>query len=148
MTSQTDGPSGSREPGPPTTELTDTSTGELVKRLSTQVSELVRGELELARSELAAKGKRAGTGAGLAGAGGVIALYGVGALIAAAIAALSLVLDVWLAALIVGVVLLIVAGILALVGRNQIKKAVPPVPQRAVREVQQDVETVKEAVQR
>lgn len=145
---QTVGPPGEQEPGPRTTELADSSTGELVKRLSTQVSELVRGELELARSELAAKGKRAGTGAGLAGAGGVIALYGVGALIAAAIAALSVVLDVWLAALIIGVVLLIVAGTLALVGRNQIKKAVPPVPQRAVQEVQQDVETVKEAVQR
>src|SRR4051794_9535834 len=67
----------------------DASTGELVKRLSTQLSELVRGELELARAELTEKGKRAGAGAGLAGAGGVVALFGVGALIAAAIAGLA-----------------------------------------------------------
>jgi MFS family permease len=126
----------------------DASTGELVKLLSTQLSELVRGELELARAEMTAKGKRAGAGAGLAGAGGVVALFGVGALVAAAIAGLATVVPVWLSAIIVGVVLLLVAGLLAIVGRNQLKRAAPPVPERAVQGVQRDVETVKEAVQR
>lgn len=126
----------------------DLSTGELVTRLSSQVTELVRGELELARTELAEKGKRAGLGAGLAGAGGVVALYGVGALVAAAIAGLSLVLAVWLAALIVAVVVFVVAGVLALVGRSQIRKAVPPVPERTVESVGHDVDTVKAAVRR
>jgi uncharacterized membrane protein YqjE len=124
------------------------STGELVKRLSTQVTELVRGELELARTELAEKGKRAGKGAGLAGAGGVVALYGVGALIAAAVAALALVWPVWLAALVVGIVVLAVAGVLALAGRSQLKQAVPPAPEQATRGVREDVEVVKEAVRR
>ena len=54
------------------------------------MSDLVRGELELARTELTAKGKRVGVGAGLAGASGVLALYGLGVLIAAAVAALAL----------------------------------------------------------
>jgi uncharacterized membrane protein YqjE len=126
----------------------DASTSELVKRMSTQVSELVRGELELARAELTAKGKRAGAGAGLAGAGGVVALYGIGALIAAAIAALDIVLALWLAALVIGVVLLIVAGVLALVGRKELRQAAPPVPKDVVDSVQQDVRTVKQAVQR
>src|SRR3954468_15661748 len=94
----------------PPSALEGLPTGELVNRLAAQVSELVRGELELARAELTEKGKRAGAGAGLAGAGGVVALYGIGALIAAAIAALDLVLALWLAALVIGVVLLIVAG--------------------------------------
>lgn len=124
------------------------STGELMTRLTTQVSELVRGELELAKTELAAKGKRAGVGAGLAGAGGVVALFGVGALVAAAIAALALVLPVWAAALIVGAVLLIVAGTLALLGRNNLRRAVPPMPERAVESVQRDVAAVKEAAHR
>jgi hypothetical protein len=123
------------------------STGELVKRLSIQLSELIRGEMELARAELTAKGKRAGAGAGLAGAGGVVALYGVGALIAAAIAALALALPVWLSALIVGVVLLIVAGLLALAGRSQLRRATPAVPEETVENVQRDVATVKGAVQ-
>lgn len=146
---QADGRAG--PPGDDTTgrrsNLSDAPTGELVKRLSTQLSELVRGELELARVELTAKGRQAGVGAGLAGAGGVIALFGVGALIASAIAALALVVPVWLSALIVGVVLLLVAGSLALAGRNQLRGATPPVPEQAVESVQRDVETVKGAVQ-
>ncbi len=128
--------------------LEDVPTGELVNRLASQVSELVRGELELARSELAAKGKRAGAGAGLAGAGGVIALYGLGALIAAAVAALALVWPVWLAALVVGVVVLVVAGALALAGRSQLRRAVPPAPEHAMQSVRDDVTTVRAAVRR
>lgn len=128
-----------------TTEL---PTGELVKRLSTQVSELVRGELELAKAELSTKGRQVGVGAGLAGAGGVVALFGLGALVAASIAGLALVTPVWLAALIVGVALLLVAGILALTGRSRIARGTPPLPEQAVCGVQQDVETVKEAVRR
>ena len=123
------------------------TTGELVKKLSTQLSDLIRGEMALARAELTAKGKRAGTGAGLAGAGGVLALYGGGALVAAAIAGLATVLDVWLAALIVGVVLLVVAGELAMAGKSLIQKATPPVPSEAVQNVQLDVDTVKERIQ-
>ena len=132
----------------PADDLSSASTGELVRRLSTQLSELVRRELELARTELAAKGKRAGAGAGLAGAGGVIALFGVGALVAAAIAGLATILPVWLSALIVGVVLLLVAGVLALAGRSQLQRATPPVPEQAVQGVQDDVAAVKGAVHR
>jgi hypothetical protein len=132
----------------PPTDPADVSTGELVTRLSTQLSGLIRGELELARTELAVKGKRAGAGAGLAGAGGVVALFGAGALVAAAIAGLATVLSVWLSALLIGVLLLIIAGLLAIVGRNQLRRAALPVPERAVDSVQRDVRTVKEAVQR
>lgn len=138
---QSSEPTAAVEPG-------ELSTGELLTRLSTQVTELVRGELQLATAELTAKGKRAGIGAGLAGAGGVIALFGVGALVAAAIAAIALVTPVWLAAVIVGVVLLAIAAVLALVGRSSLQKAVPPTPERAVQSVQDDVATVKEAVRR
>lgn len=130
------------------TGLEEVPTGELVNRLASQVSELVRGELELARTELTAKGKRAGAGVGLAGAGGVIALYGLGALIAAAIAALALVWPVWLGALVVGVVVLVVAGILALAGRSQLRRATPPAPEHTVQSVRDDVTTVREAVRR
>jgi hypothetical protein len=140
--------SSTRRPEPVSDSLETETTGELLTRLSTQLSDLVRGELELARTELATKAKRAGVGAGLAGAGAVVALLGAGALVAAAIAALALVVPVWLAALIVGVVLLVVAGILALAGRSSIKKAVPPVPRQAVENVQHDVATVKGAVRR
>jgi hypothetical protein len=129
-------------------DLSAASTGELVQRLSTQLSELMRRELELARTELSAKGKRAGAGAGLTGAGGVVALFGFGALIASAIAGLAAVVPVWLSALIIGVVLLLVAGVLALAGRSQLRHAAPPVPEQAVQGVQEDVATVRGAVHR
>jgi len=52
----------------------------------------------------------------------------------------------WLAAVIVGVVLLGVAGVLALVGKKQVSQATPAMPEDAVRNVKADVATVTEAV--
>jgi uncharacterized membrane protein YqjE len=128
------------------TDLQAASTGELVNRLSSQVTDLVRGELALARGELQAKGKRLGAGAGLAGVAGVFAVGGLLSFLAAAIAALALVLPVWASAVIVGVVLLVVAGILGLLGKKQIQQATPPVPEQAVRGVQDDVQAIKEGI--
>ena len=122
----------------------DATTGELVTRLSTQISELVHTELQLAKAELAEKGKRAGVGAGLAGTAGVLALYGLGALIAA----LSLAVPVWTAALIVAVLICIVAGVLGLLGKKQIERATPPVPENTVESVKRDVATVQERIKR
>ena len=124
------------------------TTGELVTRLSAQISELVRGELALAKAELTEKGKRAGIGAGLAGTAGVLALYGLGALVAAVIAVLAVWLPVWAAALIVAVLIFIVAGVLGLLGKNQIQRATPPVPENTVESVKRDVATVQERIKR
>lgn len=124
------------------------STSELVHDLSEQVSTLVRDELQLAAAEMKDKGKHAGIGAGMFGSAGVLAGYGVLVLIAAAVLALALVLPAWLSALIVGVVLLAIAGALAMAGKSQVKRGTPPVPEQAVHSVQQDVETVKEHAHR
>jgi uncharacterized membrane protein YqjE len=125
---------------------TDQSTSELVQRASEQITRLVRDEIALAKAELAVKGKHAGIGVGLFGGGGVLALYGVGALIATLIIVFDLFLPLWLAALIVTVVLFAVAGILALLGRKQVTKASPPEPVEAVASVKADVDEVKTAV--
>ncbi|SCL31058.1 Putative Holin-X, holin superfamily III [Micromonospora pallida] len=122
------------------------STAELVQRATEQVSRLVRDELALARAELTEKGKRAGIGVGLFGGGGVLAVYGLGALLTAVVLLLALVLPAWLAALIVAVVLFVFAGIFALVGKKQVSQAVPPVPAATVRSVRADVDTVAAAV--
>jgi ABC-type multidrug transport system fused ATPase/permease subunit len=121
------------------------STGELVSRLSQDVSQLVRDELRLAQAEVSGKAKKAGLGAGMLGAAGVLALYGLGVLIATAVLALALVLDAWLAALIVAIVLLAVAGIAALLGKKRVTEAAPPVPERAVDSVKRDVDAVRHA---
>lgn len=122
------------------------STAELVSQLSEQVSTLVRDELALARAEMTEKGKRAGKGAGLLGGGGVLALYGLGALFVTIGAALAEVMPPWLAALIVTVVLFVAAGVAALLGKKQVQQAVPPTPTKAVDSTKRDVETVKTAV--
>jgi MFS family permease len=125
----------------------DTSTAELVKQLSEQTSRLARQEIDLAKAELAIKGKRAGVGAGMFGGGGVLGLYAVGALIAAAIAALDTALATWLAALIVGVVLAAAAGIVALTGKQKVQQAMPPVPEDSVESVKEDVQWTKARAQ-
>src|ERR1022692_1830742 len=122
----------------------DRSAGELVRQLSEQVSRLVRDELRLAQVEMTSKGKRAGAGIGMLGGSGVIALYGLGCLLAAAIIALAGAVAAWLAALIVGVAVLLGAAAVALAGRKQLSKAVPPVPEQAVDSVKADVAEIKE----
>lgn len=129
------------------TNLRERPTGELVKDLSTQISTLVRQELELAKVELSAKGKQAGLGAGMMGAGGILALFGVGALTAAAILALDLLVAGWLAAVIVGVIWLAIAGILALAGKSRAQRAGPPLPEQTVETVKEDVRWTKSSVQ-
>jgi uncharacterized membrane protein YqjE len=121
----------------------DRAVADLIKDLSEQTSTLIRKEMELARAELTEKGKRAGVGAGLFGGSGVVALYGVGALIAALILLLATALEPWLAALIVAVVLFAIAGVLALTGKKQVEQATPPMPEQAIESTQRDVETVK-----
>jgi membrane protein len=121
----------------------DRSTGELLSALSEQVSTLVRDEMRLARAEMSEAGKRYGVGAGMFGGAGLVALYGLGVLIAAAVLGLAAALDAWLAALIVAVVLFAVAGVLALVGKKNVDKA-PSFPGNRVESVKADVEAAKE----
>jgi uncharacterized membrane protein YqjE len=121
------------------------SVGELVQRLSHQTATLVRQELRLASVELQQKGRRAGKGAGMFGGAGVVALYGVGALTAAATVGLGTLLEPWIAAAIVGVVLLAVAGTLGLSGKKQVEQATPPLPERALESAKRDVHEVKRA---
>jgi uncharacterized membrane protein YqjE len=119
------------------------SVGELVQALTQQTSALVRHEMRLAQVELQEKGKRVGMGAGMFGGAGLVALYGVGALIAAAIIGLGTLLDPWLAAVIVGVVLLAVAGVLALTGKKQVDRGTPPLPEQAIESTKRDLDEVK-----
>ena len=126
----------------------DSSVGDLVKAMSADLSRLVRDELQLAQVELSAKAKTAGVGIGAFGGAGVLAFYGVAVLLAAAVLGLALVLPAWLAALIVGVVVLAIAGIAALVGKKKVSEAAPAVPERTVASVKEDVAEIKESIKR
>jgi hypothetical protein len=121
--------------------------GELLGDFANETSDLLSKEIELARTEIGIQVKQAGAGAGMFAAAAVFGILGLGALTACAIAALGLVMDIWLAALIVGGALLIVAGIVALIGRAKMKAVAPPVPERAIGEMKRDFATVQEGVQ-
>ncbi|MEQ4722769.1 phage holin family protein [Nonomuraea sp. B19D2] len=123
-------------------------THKLVNDLSEQVSRLVRDEFRLARMELAEKGKRAGFGAGLFGAAGTAAFFGGAALVTAVILLLALALPGWAAAAIVAGALFIVAGLLGLTGRSQVKRVGPPVPYETLASVKADIDMVKERARR
>jgi hypothetical protein len=122
----------------------DPTIGELVSQLSAQTSRLVRDEMRLAQQEFRESAKHAGLGAGLLSAAGLLAVLGLATLIASAVAALSLVLPLWAAALIIGVALFAAAGVTGLISKKQVQQ-VSPVPQRTVESVKQDLDEVKEA---
>jgi uncharacterized membrane protein YqjE len=127
-----------------TTPTESASTGELIAQLTAQTSRLVRDELRLAQKEIQESIKHAAMGAGLFSVAGLLAAFGVGTLVAAAVAALAIVLPVWAAAVIVAAVLLAAAGVAALIGKRQVKDA-SPVPEQTVTNVKEDIEEVKDA---
>jgi hypothetical protein len=120
-------------------DLRERPIGDLLKQLSEDTAKLVRKEVELARAEVTQKGKQAGIGAGMFGGSGVAGLLALGALTACLIALLATGMETWVAALIVTVLWTAIAGVLALLGRNRVQEATPP--------VEQTVETIKEDVE-
>jgi uncharacterized membrane protein YqjE len=123
----------------------DRSISQLVSDASEQLSRLARDEMRLATAEVQRKGKQLGAGARLAGVAGVLALLGAMSFVAAAILALAAVMPNWAAALVVGGALLVVAGLAAMIGRGQFKRAVPPVPEEAAASIQDDIKVLKES---
>jgi hypothetical protein len=125
-------------------ELSDRPIADLLKQLSDQTAALVRQELDLAKAELAVKGKQAGLGAGMFGGAGRFGLYGAGALTACLVLALATALTAWLAALIVAAIYGATAAVLALAGKSKVQQGVPPVPEQTVESVKEDVEWTKQ----
>ena len=122
------------------------SLGELFGDLSTQISALVRQEVQLAKTEITGKIAALAIGAAFLAVAAVMGLGAFLVILAAAVAALSLILPVWAAALIVAVVLLIVAGVAALMGIGSIKKATPPVPEKTIATLKEDAQWLKNQV--
>lgn len=126
-----------------TEELRDQSIGELFKRLTDDTRTLVRQEVELAKAELAQKGKLAGAGVGMLAAAGVIGFLAFAALTACLIVALDGAMPLWLAALVVAVSYAAIAAVLGLKGKDRVTEAGPPVPGQTVETVKEDMEWLK-----
>lgn len=121
--------------------------GDLVKSITDDVKLLVRGEIELAKTELVPSAKSAGIGAGLFGGAGYFAINAATLLyIAAALGLAALGVPTWLAFVIVAVVLLVIAAVLALIGLRKVKQVKGP--DATIAQAKQSVAEIKGAVQR
>jgi Flp pilus assembly protein TadB len=123
-------------------EPSDRSIKEIIDVLRPQLQELADKQLELARTELAPVGKRAGLAAGLLGAGAVFMFVFLIFLALTGVYLLSLFLPLWVSALIVSGILLLVGGILAGAGASILRK-LDPKPHRTIRTLQQNVNWIK-----
>jgi hypothetical protein len=115
----------------------------LLSDVAGETVELVRHELTLFKTELQAKLSTAGIGAALLGAGALIAYSGWVFLLLAAVLALALVLPAWAAALIVGVLVVAIGGVLALVGKSRMR-ADALAPERTMQSLREDKAWIKE----
>lgn len=123
------------------------SIGDLVSGLTEKLSQLIRDEIALAKAELAEKAKHAAVGIGLFVGAALLGFFGLAVLIATAVLGLAEALPAWLAALIVAVVLLVITGVLALLGKKSLQQGMPPTPERAQANLKLDVQAVKEGLQ-
>ena len=101
-------------------------------------------ERELARAELERKGGTLGAGAAVGVGAGVLALYGVGFALATLTAVLALVVDWWLALLIVFLVIAVLVAVLALAARELFRSAGPLKPDQAIEEARLTRQMLKE----
>jgi len=125
-------------------DLREEPFSDLVKQVSEEASTLVRNEIKLAKAEMSEKAKEVGIGAGMFGGAGYLTHLASIGLMLSLIFALSTAMPAWLAALIVTIVFVAVAGALALAGKKRIKNAGPPIPEETIESVKQTIETVKE----
>jgi hypothetical protein len=127
--------------------VADLAVGDIIKNITDDVKLLVQDQIELAKAELTPAAKQGGTGVGLFGAAGYFALSATILLyFAAAWGLVSAGLAVWLAFLIVGVALLLIAGILAGIGYLIVRRIKGP--DRTIAQANQSVAEVKAAAQR
>lgn len=125
----------------------DASITALLGSLVADVTLLARSEAELAKIELKEKASKAGMGLGLIAGAAAFAFYALGALIAAAVLALAIVLPAWAAALIAGGVLVAVAATLAQIGRRRLREGMPFVPARTLATAEEDISWIRSKIE-
>jgi|SRR5947207_4955655 len=121
----------------------DRSIAVLLSDLANETILLVRQEIALLKAELREKFGRMGQGATALGAGVVLAFSGWHVLLACAVLGLATVVQPWLAALIVAVVVLAIGGVLLLIGKKRLD-ADNLVPRRTMRTLREDEEWIRE----
>lgn len=106
------------------------------RRVARHASALMSLQRELAKLEMARKAGSLGAGAGLGAAAAIVGVFALAVGIGSSIVALAIVLDLWLAFLVVFAVLLVLAALLGLLAVRSLKKGTPLAPEQAIEESQ------------
>src|SRR5215813_11675630 len=96
---------------------------QILQDIVNHVTDIFRSEVQLARTEVRQDLMHYGKASTLIGIAGVLLLYAVGFLLLSAVYLLQAVLDPWLAAIVVGIAVGVVAAVLYLIGRKKLKQA-------------------------
>jgi hypothetical protein len=134
------GATGYTESGHP--DVSNVSVGQLIGDVTRDLSTLIRQEMELAKAELKAEAGKAGKGAGMLGGAGFAGYLFILFLSLALAYALGTKIGFGWGALIVGVLWGIIAAVLFLVGRGNLR-SVNPKPERTVQTTQQIPQALK-----
>lgn len=118
---------------------------DVLQDIVSNIQQIIRSEFVLAKVEVTEKAQKASKPAAITAAGVVLAFYGLGFLLLAAIYALSLAMPTWLAALIIGFFVVILAGIFVGAGISALKR-IDPVPEKTVRTVKENVQWAKDRI--
>src|SRR6185369_5780075 len=118
------------------------STGEIVQDILQNIQDIVRSEVEIAKNELTERAKQIGKAAGMLGGGLALLGFAAALVIVTAVAALALVMPVWLASLIMAILLGIVGGGMAIAERRKLKRTSLK-PEQAIQGVKEDVTWLK-----
>ena len=121
------------------------SVPEILEDIASNLTQIVQAEFRLAKTELKEGAEKAAAPGATLGAGVVLAFYGLGFLLLAAVYALSLVMAAWLARLIVGAVLAVAAGILIGAGGTKLKR-LNLTPDKTIRTLEEDVQWAKQQI--
>lgn len=119
--------------------------GDLFTSLTSDLTTLVRKEIELARTETMEKVSGVTRNVVMMVAGGLVAYAGLIALIMAAIFLLNRAMSLWLSALIVGIVVIIIGAILLSIGKSSLNN-MTVVPEKTVETMKENTEWAKEQV--
>jgi hypothetical protein len=125
-----------------TNNIGERSAGEIMQDVLRDVGEVVRGEVRLARAEISEKASKAGKAGGMFGGAALFGLMGFGSLVVAGIAALAILMPLWLAALLMGIFLACLGAAAYAAGKARMKE-IDPVPERTVRTIKEDVQWAK-----
>ena len=119
------------------------SAGDILQNVVQDLGNIVRSEIQLAKTEMSAKASKAGQGAGMMGVAGAIALLAGAALVTCCIAALAIAIPIWAAALVMSFLLGVIAMVVFSTGRTRLKK-VNPVPEETARTIREDVQWARQ----